>query len=426
MSSSVRIVLGLVAGLLAGIGIAASGNAALAASADAFGLVGEIWLNALRMTVLPLLVALLVTGMASTHDTAASGRLAGRSLAMFALFAVASATLSAFVTPAMLAVWPVEPAARTALLAGIEADPAAVTQVPLREWFAGVVPTNPFRAAADSAILPLVVFTLVFGLAAAQLDAARRAPLLGFFQAVVDAMLIVVGWVLWVAPVGVFALALGVGLHGGVAAAGAITQYLILMCALAVLVTLLMYPLAVTFGGVPLRRFAAAMAQPQTVAFSTQSSLASLPAMLAAAESPLRLPARVAGVVLPLAVAVFKATSPALNIGVVIFVAHVTGLPLDAWRVALGVAVAFVTSFGVAGIPGQVSFLTTTVPISAVMGVPTDLLLLLLAVEVIPDIFRTVGNVTADVTVATMIARRRVVAPLDEFDATAVGGTPAA
>jgi Na+/H+-dicarboxylate symporter len=127
--------------------------------------------------------------------------------------------------------------------------------------------------------------------------------------------------------------------------------------------------------------------------------------MLAAAQGPLAIPARVSGVVLPLAVAVFKATSPCLNLGVVVFVAHVAGVPLDPWRLALGVAVALVTSFGVAGIPGQVSFLTTTVPISSVMGVPTDLLLLLLAVEVIPDIFRTVGNVTADVTVTAMLAR---------------------
>jgi Na+/H+-dicarboxylate symporter len=408
MSSSVRIVLALLAGLVAGALLSAAGVPADAAVVDALGLIGEIWLNALRMTVLPLLVGLLITGIASTHDTAASGRLAGRSIGLFALFAGCSAALAAFATPAMLALWPVGPAARAALLAGVQAQAGAVPDLPLREWFAGVVPTNPFRAAADGAILPLVVFTVVLGFAAARLDAKVRAPLLGFFQSLVDALLIVVRWVLWVAPLGVFALAIGVGMRGGLAAAGGIAQYLIMMCALAILVTLAMYPLAVVFGHVPLRRFAVAVAPPQTVAFSTQSSLASLPAMLTAAQGGLGIPARVAGVVLPLAVAVFKATSPALNLAVVIFVAHVAGVPLDPWRLALGVVVALVTSFGVAGIPGQVSFLTTTVPISAVMGVPTDLLLLLIAVEVIPDIFRTVGNVTADVTVAAIVAARSV------------------
>jgi Na+/H+-dicarboxylate symporter len=127
--------------------------------------------------------------------------------------------------------------------------------------------------------------------------------------------------------------------------------------------------------------------------------------MLTATQSGLGVPARVAGVVLPLAVSIFKATSPGVNLAVAIFVAYVSGVELDALRLTLGVCVAVLTSFGVAGIPGQVSFLTTTVPIAAAMGVPTDLLLLLLAVEVIPDIFRTVGNVTADVAVAAVVGR---------------------
>ena len=407
MSTSVRIVVGLIAGLVCGIALQAVVSAPLAAIADGLGLVGELWLNALRMTVLPLLVALLVTGIASTRDTAASGRLAGRALGLFAVLVAGSAILSAFATPAMLAVWPVAPGSRAALLAGLGTAAEAVPpHPPLREWFANVVPTNPFRAAADGAILPLVVFTLLFGLAASRLGPAARAPLLGFFQAVVDAMLIVVRWVLWIAPLGVFALALGVGMHGGVAAAGALTQYLVMMCALAIAVTLAMYPLARVFGGVPTRRFAAAAAPAQAVAFSTQSSLASLPAMLTGAEERLGTSPRVAGVVLPLAVSVFKATSPALNLAVVLFVAHVAGVELDPWRIALGVGVAFLTSFGVAGIPGQASFLTTTVPISAVMGVPMELLMLLLAIEVIPDIFRTVGNVTADLAVTAIVARR--------------------
>jgi Na+/H+-dicarboxylate symporter len=399
--------------LIAGIALPAVGGATLGAIADALALVGELWLNALRMTVLPLLVALLITGIAATRDTAASGRLAGRALALFAVFVAGSAILSAFAMPAMLALWPVGQAPRAALLAGLQASAGAIPpHPPLREWFANVVPTNPFRAAADGAILPLVVFSLLFGLAASRLSPAARAPLLGFFQAVVDAMLIVVRWVLWIGPLGVFALALGVGRHGGVAAAGALTQYLVMMCALAIVVTLAMYPLARLFGGVPFRRFAAAVAPAQAVAFSTQSSLASLPAMLTGAQARLGTPPRVAGVVLPLAVSVFKATSPALNLAVVVFVAHVTGVELDPWRIALGVGVAFLTSFGVAGIPGQASFLTTTVPISAVMGVPMELLLLLLAVEVIPDIFRTVGNVTADLAVTAIVARRE--SSLDE------------
>src|SRR5687768_13787034 len=133
MSSSVRMVVGLVAGLLAGIAVATAGNLRLVAAADALGLVGELWLNALRMTVLPLLVALLVTGIAATRETAASGRLAGRTLGLFAVIVAGSALFAALMMPPALTLWPVGPAARAGLLAGVPVDAAIPAQPPLRE-----------------------------------------------------------------------------------------------------------------------------------------------------------------------------------------------------------------------------------------------------------------------------------------------------
>lgn len=177
------------------------------------------------------------------------------------------------------------------------------------------------------------------------------------------------------------------------------------MCSLCILITIVMYPVAVLVGRVPLPRFARAVAPVQVVAFSTQSSLASLPAMLEAAQGPLLVPTRVAATVLPLAVSLFRITSPIVNVSLVTFVAHVYGVPLDAARLSAGVLVAIITSFAIVGLPGQSNLFVTTVPISLAMGVPMELLPLLLAVEVIPDIFRTVGNVTADLTVTVIAAR---------------------
>lgn len=406
MSQSTRIVISLLAGLIVGAIINATGNAAVREAATLFGLIGDLWLKGLQMTVIPLLISLLITGVAAARDTAATGKLAGQALLLFAAFLAGSALLSALLTPALLALWPVDPDAAAALRAGLQSSADIPPIPPLRDWVANIVPSNPFRAAADGAILPLVVFTMLFGLAAARLQSAQRAPLLNFFQAVVDTMLVVIQWVLKVATVGVFALALGVGMRGGIAAAGAITQYLILMCSLAVIITLALYPVAVLAGGIPLRRFTRAAAPAQAVAFSTQSSLASLPAMLTATQTALGIPPRIAGIVLPLAVSLFKVTSPGVNLAVVLFVGHVSGMELDAAHLALGAAVAILSSFGVAGIPGQVSFLTTAMPVAAAMGIPMELLLLLIAVEVIPDIFRTVGNVTGDIVVAAIMARR--------------------
>jgi len=196
-----------------------------------------------------------------------------------------------------------------------------------------------------------------------------------------------------------------VGIRGGVGAAGAIGHYLVLLCVLAIFITLLQYPVAVLTARVALGRFARDIAPAQVVAFSTQSSLAS-PAMIERAQTDLGMPTRVTGIALPLAVSLLRITSPPLNLAIVILAAYIYGVPLDPVRLAAGAALAVLMNFAVVGLPSQITFFTATVPISMAMGVPVDLLPLLLAVEVIPDIFRTVGNVTADMTVTAMLAPR--------------------
>jgi proton glutamate symport protein len=407
MSSSTRVILGLIAGLAVGALLATVDEPAFGRIISLFEPVGLLWLNALRMTVVPLVVALLITGIASAAESAGTGRLAARALLLFLIFLIGAALLAALVTPAVLAWWPVHPDAAAALRAGLSHASVAVPDLPpFSEWITNIVPANPFAAAAEGAMLPLVVFALLFGFAAARVETSLRAALLGFFQAVVETMLVLIRWILWVAPVGVFALALGVGYRSGIGAAGALGFYLALMCALCIVVTIALYPIAVFMGAVPLSRFARAAAPAQVVAISTQSSLASLPAMITGAQADLGVPTRVAAITLPLAVSLFRVTSPLLNLAIVLFVAHVYGVYLDPARLTAGVAVAVVTSFGVVGLPSQITFFTTTVPISLAMGVPTEMLALLLAVEVIPDIFRTVGNVTADLAVTTIVARR--------------------
>ena len=406
MSSSTRVILGLIAGLSAGALLGVLNEPALARFIPFVEPIGMLWLNALRMTVVPLVVAMLITGIASAAESAASGRLAARVLLLFVIFLTAAAVLAAVLTPTVLALWPVQADAAATVRAGLgHAAAAAHALPPVGDWFTQIVPSNPFAALAEGAMLPLVVFALLFGFAASRIEVSLRAFLLGFFQAVVETMLVLIRWVLWIAPVGVFALALGVGYHSGVGAAGALGFYLVLMCALGVLITITLYPVAVFMGGAALGRFARAAAPAQVVAVSTQSSLASLPAMIAGAQSDLAIPARIASITLPLAVSLFRISSPPFNLSIVLFVAHVYGVHIGAVQLAAGVVVAVVTSLGVIGLPSQITFFTTTVPISVAMGVPTEMLSLLLALEVIPDIFRTVANVTADLALTTIIAR---------------------
>jgi len=168
--------------------------------------------------------------------------------------------------------------------------------------------------------------------------------------------------------------------------------------------TLFAYVAAITFAGWKLGDFSRAMIPPQAVAISTQSSLASLPAMLDASKE-LRVPQRNADVTLPLAVALFRATGPAMNVSVAIYVAYWMGVDLHAGNLIAGFAVASIASYWAVSLPGALSFVTSIAPIALAMGVPIEPLALLIAVEVVPDIFRTVGNVTWDVTAAGIASR---------------------
>ena len=406
MSFGTRVVLGLIAGLAVGALLAAANDPALLQVVPALEPIGTLWLSALRMTVVPLIVSMLITGIVSASETAATGRVATRAIALFLIGLTAAGILSAAIMPLFLTWWPVDPVAAAALRAIASASQSAIPQLPpMREWIVNLIPVNPFKAAADDAILQVVIFALFFGFGASKLAPDLRAPLLGFFRAVMETMFVIIQWVLWLAPLGVFALALKVGASGGVHAAGALVQYVVFMCTLGVIITVLAYPVAMIFGRVPFMKFVRAMGPAQAVAIGTQSSLASLPAMLTGARSQLGLSERVTDITLPLAVSMFRITSPLFNLGIVIFTAHVSGVELDFTRLAIGVALSVLTSFSVVGLPSQFSLFNTTVPISLGMGVPMELLPLIVAVEVVPDIFRTVGNVTADVAVTTVVAR---------------------
>jgi len=226
----------------------------------------------------------------------------------------------------------------------------------------------------------------------------------GLFEAIADALLLIIGWVLYVAPLGVFALAFTVGASAGGAAFAALAHYIVLISVIGVLVTLAGYPLAGLAGRVGLGTFTKAMIAPQSVAISTRSSLASLPAMLASAKV-MGIRDQVADVALPMSVALFRATGPAMNVAVAFYVAHWLGYEPTLGQMIAATAVASVISYGAVSLPGEVSFISSIAPIAMALGVPIAPLALLVAVEMVPDIFRTLGNVTLDVAVTAAVDR---------------------
>lgn len=394
----------LVLGLFAGIALAGRPDW-VAPALDVAQPIGTAWLHGLQMTIVPLVVSLLVIGVASTADAARAGRLAGRAMAAFVILLWLATIMAAFVTPLLLDYWPIPNAAAEAMK-GALVDVKPISAVPpFSEFLAAIVPSNPISAAANDSFLPLIVFTLAFAFAITRLAQPQRLALTNLFQAIADAMLVVIGWVLWLAPLGVGALALVVGAKVGTAAFGALLHYVLVVTSVGGIVWLAAFPIGVIGGGVGLGRFVRAALPAQSVALSTQSSLASLPAMLKGSMA-LGVTEAEAGVVLPLAVAVFRATSPAMNLAVAIYVAAWFGVPLTPASLAAGVAVAAITTMGSVSLPGSISYISSIAPIAAAMGVPIAPLGLLVAIETFPDIMRTVGNVTMDIAVTATLARR--------------------
>lgn len=403
--------LGLFAGLALGALAAAYGSESLRPIIEGIEAFGGLWLNALRMTVIPLIFAVLVTGIAQVSDAAATGKLALRAIAWFAVLLVVSCVFTLAFNESLLALWPVSPEAAQALRAGAGEAPQGLTAPDFAAWLKGLAPSNPVKAAAEDAILPLVVFAIFTGFAITRLPAERGRSLIEVFQSLGDAMIIIVRWVLMVGPLGVFALGLGVGLRAGVGAAGILGQYVFVASASGLGIAIVAYFLAVAVGRVSIGRWARATGPVLAAAFATQSSIACLPAMIERSRDDLGVPSRIADLVLPLAVAVFRFTSPAVNLSVCIFLTHVYGIeptPLQ-WAGAMLVAIA--VSVGSVGLPGQVSFIVSVAPICIALGVPIELLPILLAVEVVPDIFRTVGNVTGDMAVTAILAKGETTHP---------------
>lgn len=393
---------GLVAGLA--LGLALADSAAMEPMLAIAAPVGSLWLRALQMTIIPLVAALLVIGIAQLAQAARAGKAARRAVGWFIAVLLFGAVSTCILLPLLLRVFPI-PAGAAGLLMTTGGEAAATGEIPkLGDFVTSLVAPNIVAAAAETAMLPLTVFFAALALAIGRLPAAQRDLLLNFFRALGNAMLVIIGWVLWAAPVGVFALGIGVAAAGGGGAFAALGHYILSAVAMGAVVLVAGYLLAWLAGGIAPLRFARALIPAQAVALSTQSSLASLPAMLVSAR---RLGVReaTADFALPLAVVVFRATSPAMNLAVAIYVAHLAGVTLTPAVLAAGVLVALIVSLGSVSLPGSISFVVSIGPIAIAMGVPVEPLALLVAVEMLPDIMRTIGNVTMDVAVTTAVDR---------------------
>lgn len=409
MKESTRVLVALAAAVGGGAIIAASGSKPLLGAADALAPVGTLWVNAIRMTVIPLVVSLLITGVASATDVAAIGRIGGRALVVFGLLLGATAAVVLLVAPTLFALLPLPSTsgARAMLPAGAtEAANQLVAggqSASFSAWLLSLIPSNPIAAAANGAMVPIILFTLILAIAIVRSPESTRTPLVSLARALGDAMMLIVRWVVLAAPIGVFALVLPLAAHLGGAVAGAIGVYIVAYSLACIATILLLYPVVAAFGGIPIARFARAALPAQLIAFSSSSSLASLPAMIESGERGLTLPSRITGFVLPLAVSVFKVAAPvSWTIGA-LFIGWFYGVPLHARELATVAAASVFLAFAAPGVPRGAFIMLT--PLFVAIGLPVEGIGILIAVDALPDTFATALNVTGDLAAAALVAR---------------------
>jgi Na+/H+-dicarboxylate symporter len=400
------ILIGLVVGAAAGLVLPGPG-ASLWSDAVVAGanVVAKLWLAALQMTILPLVFALLSTTFVRSAGLAESKGVARRTIAVLLALYVLAIVVGLVFTPVLLAVSPVTPEIAAAMRGG-GGGPVEIAHLPIAEMILGMVPTNIVSAAASGSLLPVVVFALVFGAALARIGAERRGAIVSVLEGLAAAMFVVVGWVIALAPVGVAGFILVATNSGGADLLWGIAHYVILYSLLMLILTAFAYLVAVLAGRAPLGAFARAMLPVQVVAFSTRSSLACLPLGIAAARR-IGVREHAADVAMPLTVALMRNSSSTSAIFYGAYGAIVYGLPHGLALLALAGLIKTLMEIGSVGIPAQATLAATAAPALAVMSIPPEFLAIVIVAETVPDMIKTVCNITMDVAAATVVDRDR-------------------
>ena len=408
--SSVWALSALTAGLLFGAVGHVLGNQWFQTLAEILRPIGQMWLSALVLLVLPLVISCTLSAVVGMPRDQSAGALFGRALALFVAVLLTSALITLVVAPPIISLFPVDPA-DIELLKASTPVPEAARQAALAPsdtsflaWLTGLIPQNLVEAARRGDLLPLLLVSLFIGAAVTKLPDEHREPMTRLFIAFAATMLTAVRWLLWFLPVGVFIYMYSFVLSAGGVVVGVVAGLIVVVCFSLLVCTLLYYPLATIFGRVKLREFAYAVLPAQAMALSTSSSLASLPALVDGARDRLKLPESATGFVLPLCAALFKPNRTVSSTAKLLVLAHFFGVPLSAGAIAAFVLTVVVLSFSTIGLPGGATAFKT-LPAYVAAGIPVEALVIAEAVETIPDLFKTLLNVTANMSVATLLSR---------------------
>ena len=406
-TSSARVttpsIIALVIGLGAGMALHGSSAPWVARLAEIVAPLGTLWVRALGLIVIPLIVSLSVLAVLDTPDI---GKLGARSVGVFAAMLAIGGGLTCLIAPLVVRLYPADPTGLSALIASttLPSDLASAGGGGAAAWVERYVPRSIGSVVRGAWVLVLLVGAMLGAVVLRRIARSRLTTVKAAVRWVADLTQVLVKWIVLVSPLGILALSFSLALRAGIKAAGFMLAALIIVPTVLLLFTGALYAVTALIARVSVVRFARAAAPAQLVAASTQSSLASLPALVTGARDQLGLPISATGFVLPLAVSIFKFNRTVSGPTQLFLLVHAFGVELAPASLVLFVIASFLQSFFTPGVPGA-STPYFTLPLYVAAGAPAEGVIMLATLDPVLDVFKTLTNVTADLSAATIVSR---------------------
>jgi Na+/H+-dicarboxylate symporter len=388
---------GLVLGLTVGLGAAATGNEWLLLLAKGSAPFGTIFVNAIRMVVIPLIVTVIFTSIARLGDPRKLGRIGAMTIAFYWITLIPAIAIGMATMKFGLR-----------FASNIDMPQTAAAEVPelqsIVDFIVTLVPSNPFAAASNGMILPLIVFTALVAAAAGTLPAERRERLVNLADDVSEALIKLVWWILYTAPVGVFGLAAPVTAELGWDLVQSLGVFIIcVFVALVIFLALVTLPLVYFVAGIGPARYLSGIFGGVSVAVSTTSTAAAIPVTLEETTKNLKVSTTIADLLVPLGASMHRPGSALFQGAAVVFLAYLYDVPIPVAAIGAAMLATFLVSLTVAPVPS--SSVVTMAPALDAVGVPVGGLAIVLGIDRIPDMMRSGVNLLAQVSAVVLVDR---------------------
>jgi Na+/H+-dicarboxylate symporter len=358
---------------------------------------GAIFMNAIRMVVIPLIVTVIFTSIARLGDPRKLGRIGGITIAFYWISLIPAIAIGMLTMKFGLR-----------FASDIQMPQTGTTDVPelqsVVDFIISLVPANPFEAASSGAILPLIVFTALVAAATGTLPAERRERLINLAEDGSEALIKLVWWILYVAPIGVFGLAAPVTAKLGWDLVQSLGIFIVcVFVGLLIFLALVTLPLMYFVGGISPMRYMSGIFGGTSIAVSTTSTAAAIPVTLEEATKNLHVSKAVADLLIPLGASMHRPGSALFQGAAIVFLAYLYDVPIPLAAIGAAMLATFLVSLTVAPVPS--SSVVTMAPALDAVGVPVAGLAIVLGIDRIPDMMRSGVNLLAQVSAAVFVDR---------------------